>query len=31
MLMAGLMLMWMGMGLERSGSVHSEKSYRFNI
>ncbi len=31
MLVAGLMLMWMGMRLERSGSVHSGKSYRFNI
>jgi hypothetical protein len=31
MLMASLMLMWMGMRLERSGSVHSGKSYRFNI
>jgi hypothetical protein len=31
MLMFGLMLMWMGVCFERSGSVHSGKSYRFNI
>jgi hypothetical protein len=29
--MVSLMLVWMGMRFERSGSVHSGKSYRFNI